>query len=498
MAQQIAIALTLMAAIGCAARTPALTAAEQGRADALLRDGCYDCLLEARAIYQGAGAPTPAATLRLLELELLIALREKELAIDATAAITRARALAAALAPRLDLGRFVDIVEAVPPDASGRRMLTPQGAARAQLDAAAAAIEASPFSEVVRRYLSLSVQCGRLGVRATPFDAATPLLSYRLATCDNPVETAPLRATRTEVPRFVETSFYLGRAAMASLPGTDGREPRELLEEAHARFSESPSIAFTLGTVYQATGDCRGAEALFSQVLALRQDHADARLGRAICRTYLARHEEAIADASVLVDAAASNRAEAYYWRAWNRRHLKQLDLARADIDASRRLLYNARVLTLAGMIEHDQREFGKAREDLSRARDMEPAECQARWYLGLVGYATEAWAESAAGFADAAECYERAVALAERQREAMAKRDDVSEEFRARQLAGFDAAIAEDRSQKSAADLNAAINYARARDVERATIYMKRAAVDPERRVAVEDLRQVLGVPRW
>jgi hypothetical protein len=79
-----------------------------------------------------------------------------------------------------------------------------------------------------------------------------------------------------------------------------------------------------------------------------------------------------------------------------------------------------------------------------------------------------------------------------------MARRDDVAEDFKVRQIAGFEAAIKEDRTQKSAADLNAAINYGRAGDVDRATAYMKRAWVDPERRVAVEDLRQVLGVPRW
>ena len=79
-----------------------------------------------------------------------------------------------------------------------------------------------------------------------------------------------------------------------------------------------------------------------------------------------------------------------------------------------------------------------------------------------------------------------------------MAAREDVAEDFRKTQIAGFNAAIAEDSTQKSAADLNAAINYGRAQDVPNATVYMKRAAVDPERRVAVEDLRQILGVPRW
>jgi hypothetical protein len=114
------------------------------------------------------------------------------------------------------------------------------------------------------------------------------------------------------------------------------------------------------------------------------------------------------------------------------------------------------------------------------------------------VGYGTERWLESAKGFADAADCYATIIAQTERARDAMAAREDVTEDFRKAQIAGFNAAIAEDSTQKSAADLNAAINYARAGNVANATVYMKRAAIDPERRAAVEDLRQVLGVPRW
>ena len=186
------------------------------------------------------------------------------------------------------------------------------------------------------------------------------------------------------------------------------------------------------------------------------------------------------------------------YWRAWNRRRISQLDGARADIDRARALRYNARILTLAGMIEYDQKDLDPARKDLEQAHSMDNRECEAPWYLGLVEFSVESWAPSAKGFAAAADCYELLVKDSETRRQEMATRKDVTEEFRARQLTGFDAAIKEDSVQKSAADLNAAINYGRAGDLTNATVYMKRAAVDPQRRVAVEDLRQVLGVPRW
>ena len=444
---------------------------------------------------------SPAAVVRLFEVNLLLGIREKELAIDPTATLDRA----AALVPKLSsvpADRMLSIVRALPPDATARRALPPTPAVQEELKTTVAALDASSFSGIFKSYLKLSIQCGRLTVDAAPQVSVedAPLLTYRRAVCGNPIRVEPLREVRKSVPRFVETSFFLGRAAMASFFKTDGSEPRKLFEEAYARFSNSSSIAFDLGSLYQAANECRRADTLFSRALELRPAHEEARLGRTICRTYLSRNEEAIADASVLVEAteSASTRGDAFYWRAWNRRHLKQIELARADIDRARALRYNASVLTLAGQIEYDQKEFDKARQDLERARDMEATACEARWYLALVEYAVEAWAPAANAFASSATCYDVLVKDSEKKRAEMATRNDVSEEFRTRQLAGFDAAINEDSVQRSASELNAAINYGRAGDIPNATTYMKRAAADPLRREAVEDLRQVLGVPRW
>ena len=503
--------IAALATGACATRSAGVPtpSREQAAADELVRQGCYDCLLEARAIYERVPASARRPLLiRMLEVELLLALREKELALDTAATMARANAIVSELGPAADVARYVPIVEAVPPDAAGTprgaRLLPVLLAGRAGLEAAITAIDASPFTPLFRQYVAIAVQCGRPPLdpqqRSSDPSAAdtAPLLVYRNAICENPIKIDALEQVRAAVPRFIESALFLGRATMGSLFGSDGSRARIHLEEAYSRFPDSPAVTFHLATVAQATGDCRRAEGYFSETLMLRADHEDARLGRAICRTYLSNHEGAIADATLLIDAATSNRAEAYYWRAWNRRAQKQIDMARADIEGSRALLYNARVLTLAGMIEHDQTEFDKAKEDLNRAREMDANECQAAWYLGLVGYATERWAESAAGFGDAANCYERLIAENEVRRDAMAKREDVAEDFKQRQIAGFEAAIKEDSTQKSAADLNAAINYGRAGDVDRATTYMKRAWVDPDRRTAVEDLRQVLGVPRW
>lgn len=74
------------------------------QADALVRLGCYDCLQDARATYArvAVGKARPLVLGRLFEVELLLTLREKELAMDSKAALDRARALAGELPAALE------------------------------------------------------------------------------------------------------------------------------------------------------------------------------------------------------------------------------------------------------------------------------------------------------------------------------------------------------------------------------------------------------------
>ena len=390
--------LALAGCVGCAARQVQTGApARTNAAEELIRQGCYDCLLDARtALATGNAASTTPGP--LFEVHLLLALRERELALDASASLMQATALASQLRyPSAE--RMIAAVRSIPPDTAGRRPLPVTREVREELESTVAAIDASPFSGLFKTYLKLSLQCGRIVTDNGPvaFADEPPLIAYRRAICGNPIQIAPLREVRGAVPRFVETSFFLGRAAMGAIFQSDGTQPRLLFEEAYARFPMSPAITFSLATVYQATNDCRRAEELFTRTLDLVSDHEDARLGRTVCRTYLSRNADAIADATVLIASAASNRSEAYYWRAWNRRRSGEVELARADIDQARALRYNAQILTLAGMIEYDQKDFEPARQHLAQARELDPRECDAPWYLALIAFNTEAWADSAA-----------------------------------------------------------------------------------------------------
>src|SRR5687768_2451248 len=107
--------------MSCAARSNAVpTAAAQAQADELVRQGCYDCLLVARAIYERM-PPGVAGKLsiRRFETELLLASRDRERAFDPAATLTRARSIPAALGTAIDAARYVALVEATPPGRVG-------------------------------------------------------------------------------------------------------------------------------------------------------------------------------------------------------------------------------------------------------------------------------------------------------------------------------------------------------------------------------------------
>ena len=74
-----AAACLALALAGCAARGPSpQVVAELGKANALLREGCYACLKEAQTIFERLSAPprpAPGALRGAFDATLLIAMR---------------------------------------------------------------------------------------------------------------------------------------------------------------------------------------------------------------------------------------------------------------------------------------------------------------------------------------------------------------------------------------------------------------------------------------
>jgi len=484
------------------------------RAVGLIRQGCYDCLLEARTIYrQAAAAPSGlTAAPRLFEVNVLIALREKELALDGAEAFAEAEAVARRLPAEFDASHYLELVANVPLDDVG----TPRSVLRAftraridsgwvdRLDAELAWLRTGSFDGVFREYLSLALDCAyprasAPGATARPSSGsipgadAPPILRYRYATCRR-IGQRVLTEVRDAEPRFVETSIPLTRLDLALAEQLGPGQASERLAEARARFPRSPSALYLSGSLHQLIGDCDTALAFYDQTLALQPLHEDALLGRVTCLSTLDQHADAIAAATRIIDLHLDNIADAYYWRAWNHDALHELPEARADVTEAKRVPTLV-AFTLAGIIEHDQGDLGPAEIDLARGRTMarDDMNCIAIWYLGLVHMKRLAWPEGARDFEDAMPCYEKTAAQVASRLQQIQSQPGIDAAFVATRVAALRTEIQDDVSQRFAAALNAANCYATAGRVPETKRLVDIAAQDPALGEMVKKLRDWL-----
>jgi len=519
------------AAAGACASAPINKSAtvDLARADILVTEGCYDCLSEARDIYArvAVAKARPIVLPRLFETTVLLGLREKELALDPAKRLEAARTPIPELPATYSAAAYLDMASAVLPDAFGtsrRRLGTIRRPAPGVYIDWQHSLEAGAGGALFRRYLSLSLDCGfgaQLGLRVAPPagaqaatvrapgaaaappvstwagmpDASTDppgnLLAYRRANCGRS-DRVMLSGLAEGDERFVEAGVIANRTRSIAPTSKEIANALTWLTAAAVKWPASPTVTFALGSLHQYRGDCRAAQSFYEKTLAIEPMHEPAQLGRLTCLSYLKQHADAIAQATAMIRDAVEE-GESRYWRAWNLRETGKLVEARADSDRAKQILYNDRILTLAGQIEHDQDDLGVAEKDLADATRLNPNNCIAPWYGALVQLKRQAWPATAAGFVKAMGCYESAVAYDREKLEEMKKAENVDEVFRASQIVGFEAAIKDDSSQVSASALNAAVNFARANNREKALEYCDLAAKDPDRAKQVADLRALI-----
>jgi tetratricopeptide (TPR) repeat protein len=485
-------------------KKPDLAALEA--ADAQVLQGCYDCLLDAHATYDrlAVGKARPLVIARLFETELLLTLREKELAMDSSAAFARAKTLVPELPPELVGSRYLTAVDDVVPDDLGMPSRARANAIAAHRDRILGVnsevewLATGPLRAPVTLYISFALDCSydRPGRAATapkvPPDAP-PLVRYRAAVCQVPNVDA-LKAVHTEVPRFAEASYFLARRSVATAKENGPGESRAFLREAYTRFPKSPSVTYLDGNFNQLAGDCKAALGRFDETLAIEPAHENGLFGRTQCLAYLGRYDESIATATHMIEISA-RLTDAYFWRAWDWRELKELDKARADIEVDKARGFREDVYRLAGMIEHDQDDLDPAEKDLLSAIKSSAGtnDCVAKWYLALVYLKKTRWKDAGGTFESACYCYRDNASIDKAKLEEMKARTNLDPEFKASQIAGFEAALKEDMSQYYAAAFNAAANYARGGDIPTARPLLEVAAKDPSLADLVQKLRDII-----
>ena len=406
---------------GCAARSreAALVAdlAERLRlAHAAADRGCYTCLREAFDLATAVEQASPRfadARHLVFTTTVLLALRERELGLVGRGDLQHARTLAAGPAEALTL----EAAESVPQADQGpfRERWDDIRSGRERTAQRLATWRASlGTGDVTARYALLSVECAfpdvsGLSREQLPPEAPgePPALVWRRATCLGR-DLDALQALVVREPAFAEASYLLGVQSLML-----GR-----LVEAETRVSAAlsaipgwPGAAITLGNIRLALERFAASREAFDAALALVPEHPTARLGKLQAFSYEGAHGEALAVADAMIARGTWLVGDAHYWRAWNLARLERFDEAEASITEAKRLLVNAAVFKLAGVIAFRRGRLDAARGELTAARERAPDDCEVPGYEGYVESAAQKWEQAGMAFATAATCRAREAA---------------------------------------------------------------------------------------
>lgn len=481
----------LVLTAACAARGPSpQVLADLANAESLFRNGCYACLKEAAALYRKHADP------RAADVALLVAIRERELGIPVAELpphpLREAAALVLGETSGLDPVQRAALMGGRPvtgPDHPTRRALDPQFGI-----------------DLLATYIALAIDCesSRLIERVdlpglTKTYAGVPLMQFRLARCGRPAQAPELAALRHNDPRWADTLFWEARHELVGSPttGIDFPKALGLFNEGRQAFPASLAMTMQWASVNMSAEEFAASLTGYDEVLAVYPDHRDALIGRATALSYLLRHPEAVAAASRVIDLGTYHIADALYWRAWNRYHLKEYEPAWEDVENAIKGLSNSRVYMLAGLIAYARQALPTAEQRFDRAYEIDSSNCDATWMSGLVSIDREQLAVAAPKFTRAMSCFVRSAAALREDRARVATqiaaRGTPATPREERQLTRLqrDAENADERSAQSA--FNAAQCLARTGQTSQALTHVDVAMAHPRMKEKAEALKAAI-----
>jgi len=428
MRPRLAVLALAASVIACATKVPpaaparpAPTPAQRlASADALLRAGCLDCLVDAFGEYEllrEFPAARDAATAGAIRAAGLIARRERELGMVDGGYAQRARSLltSGASVPA-SLATLFDVIEALPAGGGGmtrtptsdidlerQRMLRMNGERWT-----AVLRELAPADEL-GAYMWLAFACSSTELRDQTLDRLfepvaafkdTPLIAMKRATCRS---VAPERLSELAAanPRFSELSYWLGLYAVGQRKLNDADAQ---FDKAYAWREQWPSLAQSIANVAMTSEEFERALSFYDKTLEMEPKAVDALIGRVRALTFLGKADDAIATTDRLI-ALGWYVGDARYWRAFNENELERYDEAWADIEAAAKLQINAEVPKLAGLIAYRRQQLDVSRAKFEQAHTRNQNDCETFFYLGIVNAELGAWVPTAEILPNAAVC---------------------------------------------------------------------------------------------
>jgi tetratricopeptide (TPR) repeat protein len=419
------LAALLAAMSGCVSSRRAPLVPEPGAtarlaaADALVRAGCYDCLSTAYREYDALRASPQVrvpATLGAARAAALLAIRERELGLEDSGYLPLAHELVSENdSIPVTVGTLLDIADLLPSRSAGRpptddRDLNRRQTAIRNRSSYEDAIRERMSDDPLSAYLWLAFNCsyGVAGEHAFRelLDALvdwrdTPLIAFRSATCGAYNGDALAKLLESD-ERFVEEHYLL---CLSALLGGRIDHSLEHLQRAYDWQPRWPAVAETLAGAYLSVEDFDRAVAFFDRTLALVPDSPEALLGKARTLTYLGRYRDSLAVVDRLLSLERWYIGDGRYWRAFNEAQLGELDAAWEDVELAGKLVINAQVPKLAGIIASRRQELGVARTKLEESRHRNAKDCETGFYLGVVLGDQREWTLAAEVLVPTAEC---------------------------------------------------------------------------------------------
>lgn len=431
-------------------------------ADALVTDGCLECLLEAHDIFTRidgtrvggkridgtrigddglAAQPDLAARAArgVIETALLIAAREHELGLDDSNRLSQARSQLPNLsAANRDVFAFaIEMLDALPGGApagvvSAERDLLRRGAFLRRRDEFRAWLESRADDSPLLAYMWLSLNCaaraagpaGPVGtgspgspgssvnndsleslLQRVPRWRASTLLEYRAATC-RATSVPQLTALLEAHPRFIELRYFIGRQALQDALPDEAIDAWRSAWDWRPRW---PALTLALADAYLGIDEWDLALEFYERALAVTVDEPAALLGKARALTYLARNEDALVVLDRLLALNGWYPGDARYWRALNETQLERYEAAWDDIERAAALIVGADVSKLAGIIAHRLGRSEVARSKFEEAWRRNGLDCEVGVHLSIVQSGLRAWGGALEALGRTATCLESA-----------------------------------------------------------------------------------------
>jgi tetratricopeptide (TPR) repeat protein len=470
-------------------------------ADALVRAGCFDCLLSAYGEYTALRqmpAAADRATAGAIRASALLSIRQRELGMVDDGYLKIARDLAGQPNAPPALAKTLDIVDALPGGilTAGRPPMSDLDLEHSRLMrlnrvAWKAMLREVADTDELAAYAYVSLMCTSIEERDTltgeVFQVTaelrnTGLLTFRRLTCRG-VQPEALTGLRAREPRFVEVAALLGafEVGQSKLDEAD-----KLYQEAIDWHPRWPRVTLSIANVAMTGEEFDRALEFYDKTIAMDRG-ADALLGRVRALTYLGRPEDAIATTDQLL-AQQWYLGDARYWRALNEAQVNRLELAWDDIELSDRLLVNAEVPKLAGIIAYRQQQadaamlprLDVAREKFAISHERSPNDCETTFYLGIVHEDQRAWERAATVLGDAARCLEGAEKGYRLEIDRIRASDDPPAR-KERQIARREKAIASGRRMIATSWFNTAVAYFNLSRKDDARAYAEKVAADEQ-----------------